>query len=255
MTRESPPADRTDPEEIICRLCNRALRTITWTHLVKTHGWNQEGAVDEYKKRFCIDSSKCPDLRAVVRRNVRRYYERVGRRWTKSRIRREIRERGRRGLGLNHDMVAREAKSLENAALRAFGSWDAALEASGVSVGETRLQRTWSVESLREAILRIKAEGGELNAKAVEKRDPGLHQSARRFFGSWDIALVACGIDPLSVRKLRVRTPEDVLVEIRANPPMKSGEAFLAHRNLWVAARKHFGSWKAAALAAAAPLR
>ncbi len=204
----APRATRdADPEEIVCRLCNRPLRSITWTHLVHSHGWGREGAVEEYKKRFGVESSHCPELRALVSKNSIQYYEEVGRRWTRARIRREIRGRRRKGLPLNHDAVAREEKPLENAALRAYGSWDAALRASGVSPEGARILRAWTPESLKEAILRIRAEGGELNSKAMELRDPGLRQTACRVFGSWDGALRACGIEPAIVRKAPPRIP------------------------------------------------
>ncbi|HEV3028640.1 MAG TPA: hypothetical protein VG457_13765 [Planctomycetota bacterium] len=255
MTPTHPSPKGTDPEEILCQLCGRPLRTITWTHLVKSHGFDQEGAVSEYKRRFGVEYSKCPALLDLVTKNVRRYFERVGRRWTKARIRREIRDRARGGIALNHGVVALEAKGLENAALRTFGSWDAALRASGISVDQARLQRAWTRESLREGILKIQSEGGALNSKAMEKRDPGLRQTACRLFGTWDLALLACGIDPLSVRKQRSWSREDVLRDIRKLPPLRSYAAFQGHKKLWVAARKHFGSWAKAVLAAARAIK
>lgn len=239
-----------DPEAILCRLCDRPLRSITWTHLVMTHGWSQEGAVTQYKTRFRVDSSKCRDLRDIVRRNVRRYFEQVGRRWTKARIRREIRGRAKRGLPLNHGAAQESAKGLENAALRLYGSWDVALRASGISVPEIRQLRAWTADSLVRCIQALRQAGAELNSKSVERIDGGLRQTACRVFGSWDAALLASGIDPLSVRKSRVWTPAEVLAAIRSRPPLRSGEAFRRDRKLWVAASKLFSSWDAAVKAA-----
>ncbi len=251
----SPRERDSNPSETVCRLCRRAFRAVTWTHLVNTHGFAQEGAVDAYKCRFQVDRVFSRDLLSLKSRIARRYYERVGRRWTKARIRGEIRSRASQGLALNHDAVARKAKPLENAALRNYGSWDAALRASGIAVPEARRARSWSRESLTRAIRKLNGEGAPVNAKAVEKADPGLHLSARRWFGSWDEALRASGIDPLAVRRSRVWSREDVIRAIRARPAMRSGEAFLRERKLWVAARKHFGSWNAAVQTALLPRR
>jgi hypothetical protein len=240
-----------EPDEIHCRLCGRAYRAITWTHLTRTHDLPQEEAVREYKRRFRLRQVKSPDLLRRLSQSARRYFEGVGRGWTKERIVREIRARCLRGLALNHIAVRNEAKTLEDAALRIFGSWDAAVEASGLSAFWVRRARSWSRESLARAILEIHREGGALNARAVARDDPGLYQGARRFFGGWDGALRAAGLDPLKVRKSRVWTREEVLRGIASGRSMSSGEAFRKNRRLWGAARKLFGSWGVAAQEAA----
>jgi hypothetical protein len=245
------PEDAVDPEEIVCRLCRRAFRAITWTHLRTAHGLpGGEEGIAHYKRKFRVRRVLCQDLRSEKVREWRRYYERAGRRWTRSRILREIRARQELGLPLNHKAVQKQAKALAYGALRNFGSWDAAVKASGLSPTEVRKARSWTRESLTKAIRGIKTEGGALNAKAVVRRDAGLHQAARRLFGSWDLALKACRIDPLSVRQSRVWSREEVLSEIRSAPPLRSGEAFLQNRKLWVAARMLFGSWDQAIKAA-----
>jgi hypothetical protein len=88
-----------------------------------------------------------------------------------------------------------------------------------------------------------------LSLKHVRWEDPVFYASAKRWFGRWSDAVRAAGLDPLVRRHW---TPDDVLNAMRsrhsAGLPMTGGS--FAFPSLFAAAKKCFGSWHRAMLAA-----
>jgi hypothetical protein len=117
--------------------------------------------------------------------------------WTPKRVARTIQQMHRDGTPLNHAAVRRN--SLSRAAVKLFGSWDAALREAGIDPETVRVYRSpWTAEELV-AELRRKHESGEpLNARDV--RPNHIRRPACRLFGSWDAAIAAAGLDPAAIR-------------------------------------------------------
>jgi hypothetical protein len=120
--------------------------------------------------------------------------------WTPDRVVRALRQMHRDGHAINHAAV--RCHSLSRAAVKLFGSWDAALREAGLDpAGIRRRRQLWTDEGII-ADLRQKHRCGEpLNAKDVQPRS--IFRAARRLFGSWDAALTAAGLDPSTIRRDR----------------------------------------------------
>jgi len=107
-----------------------------------------------------------------------------------------------RGDTVSHAALKRN--SITGAARRLFGSWDAALRAAGLDPNVIRFSREpWTHEGVLQEIRRKARAGEPLNAKDVSPYS--LRRRGRIFFGSWDAALAAAGLDPAKVRKNKSR--------------------------------------------------
>lgn len=173
--------------------------------------------------------------------------------WTRQRVIEAIKDIHSRGGRLNHK--AGTYRTMKVRASRLFGSWDAALQASGLDPAKIRLHRKkWIAETIV-AEIRVKHRKGQaLNCSSVGHSS--LFVGAVRCFGSWDSALTAAGMDPLKIRKHRPAcmpwTPDTVLEEIRRR--RQGGEQLnysaVFPVSLRVRGAKFFGSWDKALAAA-----
>ncbi|MCY3020200.1 MAG: hypothetical protein NTW87_14375 [Planctomycetota bacterium] len=117
--------------------------------------------------------------------------------WTRLAMVRRIREVHALGKKIN---FKRHPGSFCRAAMVLFGSWDAMLRAAGLDPGAVRVRRaSWTSSSILLEIQRKWHAGEPLNAGAVEPES--LRRVGATFFGSWDAALAAAGLDPDKVRK------------------------------------------------------
>lgn len=122
--------------------------------------------------------------------------------WTPERVIRTIQDTHRRGNPVSHAALRRN--SVTRAATLLFGSWDAALRASGLEPDSIRLYREpWTPEEVLREIRRKARAGEPLNARDVSPYS--LRRRGRVFFGSWDAALAAAGLDPAKIRKSKSR--------------------------------------------------
>jgi hypothetical protein len=174
--------------------------------------------------------------------------------WTRQSIIKAIQEARQRGEDLSWTSVTsnRKHSALAYAAIRdnQFSSWDEALKAAGIEPGSVRRYEAWDEQKILQQIKRRGKAGKALNSKAMQDEDSKLFNAALNYFGGWDTALEAAGIDPASVYKRR-RWNEDVIKrEIKAL--QRKGEDLAApnmrrnHSSLYSAACKYFGSWTAA---------
>jgi len=123
--------------------------------------------------------------------------------WTKNTVIQAIRVKHRRGDALAYTTVV--PGSLRHAGIRFFGSWDATLSAAGLNPAKIRLYRTrckpWTAPTTLAEIRRKHRMGEALNTHNISPYS--LRLSGVRFFGSWDAALAAAGLDPSKIRKRR----------------------------------------------------
>lgn len=158
----------------------------------------------------------------------------------------EINRRASVGHPLNSG--ANRGDWLYAAAVRFFGSWGAAVEATGHVYFAVRL-RDFSAEEVLNRIADLAASDEPLLAG----RHPLLRMNACRHFGSWKAAVEAAGC---KVPERGFWTPDKVVAQIRDDLARRLPVTTLAviARNgpLYGAARREFGSW-AKALAAVDP--
>jgi hypothetical protein len=160
--------------------------------------------------------------------------------WTRERVVDGIQSRHRQGLRLVN--IGREDAALATAAYKYFGSWEQAVVAAGL---EPKRHRKWTRERVIQEVRNWYRQGTP--TASVWTQDCGLGGAAARYLGGWRQAMKAAGIRP----KQRVWSPELVLRELRAwrKGPCKAALS-TEDRGLAAAARKYFGSYQNAFIAA-----
>ncbi len=153
---------------------------------------------------------------------------------------------------------------LYNKARRLFGTWEAAIEASGFDYNNISEHRN-PYTTRRKAIAEIKRRHTEklpLQIKEVrygKKQDPQLYVAALNLFKTWQGAIEKAGIsyDEVHPSKAKYPTKEAVIMEIkrrhREEMPLNSKSLFQEKDKdipLYMKARKLFKTWGAAVEAA-----
>lgn len=115
------------------------------------------------------------------------------------------------------------------------------------------MRTSWTREMILRHILEREAEGQPLTTGG-EGVDHNLYCASRRIFGSWRNAIIAAGIPPERVLTWERWSPAKILSKIRLisrrRRPLTSDEIERRYHNLVSAARRHFGSWSKAVMAA-----
>ena len=248
---------------IVCKICGAAKANMA-THLRRTHQLEPE----EYREEYPGASLVCDLARsrhARMKCSVLRHWEPT---WSKEYVLDRIAEFHRRGLSVNSADVKRIDSNFIGEAGRFFGNWSNALRAVGLDPAQLYrdLQRTRRTYPDKQAVLReiqIRHKKGlPINSGRLQSgqtRNYALWESATDYFGTWNNALKAAGIDPEIARKdghHRARHYQDekaVLAEIRNRqkkglPLHCSGLIEGRHKDvtLFRAAQQLFGSWSAA---------
>lgn len=204
MPRAGHPASRPSgaesesPDEIVCRLCNKAFRAITVRHLRKAHGFRDEHPIWRYERRFGISVPFCREVHRQLKRGLRSAWERRGHHWTQARIVEALRARAARGQSL---ASSRLPTDLSMAIVRHFHGWDRAVRRAGFDPWAYRLRDRWTVERVRDEIRKRSDTGKALAPSLVEQDDPALCRAGIRLHGNWNNALLACGFDPSQHRR------------------------------------------------------
>lgn len=197
-------------------------------------------------------------------------------RWSPGRILIMIRHLARRDRPLTTLQMERRYHNIVSAARRHFGSWSKAVLAAGVK--PTRLLRVipWNEERVIEAILTRALRNQSLAARVVEPRS--LVEAGHRFFGGWTAAVTAAGLDlatteppprrnkrsglasarASSVKEADIprvawnkeRVVARLLARLQEQKPISPAALARGERSLYHAARRYFGSWNQAILAA-----
>jgi hypothetical protein len=113
--------------------------------------------------------------------------------WDRPEIIYELRSRHREGLAMNSGAVQRDVPGLHAAAMRHFGSHDAALRAAGIDPATARLRRHWTRAQVMAAIKSAAKSKKTLSDSAVRRRFSALYGAATRLFGSFSAARKAAG--------------------------------------------------------------
>ena len=115
-------------------------------------------------------------------------------RWSACRIRAVIRDLARRPCPLRPGELEARHGPLVAAAQRYFGSWSKAVLAAGVDPAKLRKVLPWTRERIIEGVLTRALQNQPLGGHTVQPRS--LAKAGARVFGTWDLALVAAGLDP-----------------------------------------------------------
>jgi hypothetical protein len=217
---------------ILCRLCHRWFRAITYTHLRYRHGiedprtYKEEFSVEKItahevrqriaEQKFLVDRhatdfirkhwGKVP-LKEITRylgvnaSTVRAHALRLGlgllvEKWSEPRVIQLLKDARRAGLPLNSGEARHGLPGLYKAALRLFGSWRAGLARAGIPYEQVSRRgpfERWTRERILEEIREIIHEGKESDYLFLQSRHSKLYAAARNHFGNWAKALEAAG--------------------------------------------------------------
>ncbi|HYE19744.1 MAG TPA: hypothetical protein VEA69_14940 [Tepidisphaeraceae bacterium] len=112
----------------------------------------------------------------------------------------------------------------------------------------------WTRDLIVREILRREAAGLVLTSGRKQDVDWKLYQAGVRVFGSWRNAVAGAGLPPDAARAHQRWAPAQILSAIRAlarrGGPLRPAELRERHTNLAAAARRVYGSWSKAVVAA-----
>jgi hypothetical protein len=90
--------------------------------------------------------------------------------------------------------MQKEDPGLHAAAVRHFGSYDAALRRAGIKPEEVRRRRSWTKDLVLAGIRAARRGGSGLTDSAMRRGDPALYGAAVRLFGSFTAARERAGV-------------------------------------------------------------
>jgi hypothetical protein len=193
-----------------------------WNSALKSAGINP----GDHAKRWTMHPQECKDL---------------------------IRQLHLKGEALNYECVKRRQPVLHWSSIKHWGSWDKALHCAGLAPEKIRRKRKpWSPTEIIEWIQNHHRQGLALNAYAIPCST--IMRSGRFFFGNWDAALTAAGLDPQRIRRRRVwdekRVIQVILSRAETGSALYSNAVRREDSPCYNAALRRFGSWSKALRAA-----
>jgi hypothetical protein len=85
---------------VTCKHCRKEFKAITFQHLRNIRGYNDDHPILDYKDRFWLQSSMCPESRQKIDAAKDTNWDRRGRHWTPRKVVAEIRRIHRAGESL-----------------------------------------------------------------------------------------------------------------------------------------------------------
>jgi hypothetical protein len=172
--------------------------------------------------------------------------------WTRGIILERIVSLSESGQDLTYSAALRDHTALFRAAVRHFGSWRRAAEDAGLETAARSSRRRWSRELIVEEIWRHALEGADLSWTAMRRTDAALVSAARKpeHFGSWRRALESADVPARSACRHRTWDAASILAGVsqvcERGGERKAADAARIDPALLAAARRRFGSWRAA---------
>lgn len=169
---------------------------------------------------------------------------------------RQIVHRDLEQLGLTEEIVQREESELYAAACDHFGTWETALTYAGVDVRHVRQRKEYSRDRVLQEIRTLCISSCDLGAIHNMRRDRQLYEAARKHFGTWRKALATAGInlEHAFVKSPRRLNKQKILDRIKqrqaTNASLIWTDICLENRVFASAAKRAFGSWRRALIAA-----
>lgn len=168
------------------------------------------------------------------------------RRWTDARVVAAIQDRYVKGRDLHIEGLG--DIRLANAAKRRFGSWEAAVEAAGLS-GKIPIKKPLQRWTPEEVVAEIQAwhESGR-RVTNICKGNQSLYNAAKLHFGSWGAAMSAAGFGSTRRSWSKQVVIDEIRERVRRGESLSSGAPI--NRSLAAVAYRYFGSWRKAIRAA-----
>jgi hypothetical protein len=113
-----------------------------------------------------------------------------------------------------------------------------------------RPYKRWSKEEVLRVIGELRRTGKQLNSGHIARNYPALAYAGRKFYGTWEGAIKAAGIDYETVRRKSFWSKKKIVAQIRqlkaAGERLNVSAAEKSHGGLVGAASVYFGSWRQA---------
>jgi hypothetical protein len=116
------------------------------------------------------------------------------RKWDRNTVAFELRARVQDDEPLNSGAIQQDDSGLHAAAVRHFGTYDAALRAARVNPMDVRRRRTWTKQDVVRALKAARRSGKHLSDSAIRQADPALYGAAVRLFGTFTAARKSAGL-------------------------------------------------------------
>lgn len=187
--------------------------------------------------------------------------------WSRETVIREILRLHGEGGDLRHSVMSANEQRLVSAAVRYFGSWGAAVSASGIDYATIRKKSQearsakvtkWSMETIGAEVRKLIDAKENLSAASIRQKYPALFSAAvsPRYYGIWRDTLVAQGVDYdeiLNTQRYSSKAPRDArgkrIVLRRLQALGETVQQFSAEQiknrypRLYEKATNHFDSW------------
>ena len=168
-----------------------------------------------------------------------------GRKWTESKIKKEIQNLYNEGIDINYDNLKKiNRKDLLNASRMYFGSYENAVNSSGFNYDKIKKFTYYSKVDVVSKI-KDKFNNGE-SLSYSDNRNTHLQKSAKYYFGSWGSAIHEVGInykDFLKTKKPLPKEEFDLIIKKMCHD--KNNLNFNSIEQIvYKAAKRHYGSWQ-----------
>jgi hypothetical protein len=117
------------------------------------------------------------------------------RKWNRSEIVFELRRRSQDDEAINSGALQQDDPGLHAAAVRHFGSYDAALIAARIDPGAVRRRKAWTPPVALAAVKQMMRAHPKWSNSAVRRQNPALYGACVRLFGSFAAAKAAAVFD------------------------------------------------------------
>jgi hypothetical protein len=218
---------------VLCRLCRRWFRAVTYSHLHHKHGikdpqtYKDEFSLSKITSdevcrrmaagRFVVDRFDLDYIRKSWRKKslkeitsylgigaptVRAHARRMGlgllvETWSRPKIVISLRHARRQGEALHSGSARRTMGPLYKAAVKYYGSWAKALEAAGIpyhKVARRAPFEVWSRDRILQEMRSLAKSGRERDYVYIHHHHSKLYAAARNHFGNWREALLHAGL-------------------------------------------------------------
>jgi hypothetical protein len=160
-----------------------------WSAVTKRRDELGRAAFASLQPRLFASWDKALTAAGLDADDVNRY-----RKWDRESILFDLKGRQKDREPLNSGAIQSDDPGLHAAAVRHFGSYDAALRGARIDPAKVRERRRWDDAEVLKALKAAKRAGKKLSDSAVRKEQPALYGAAVRLFGSFTAARTAAGI-------------------------------------------------------------
>ncbi len=169
-----------------------------------------------------------------------------------------VKRLNRKSKPINAGSIYTNHRALMGAGDRNFGSWKKTVEALGFDYSKIRKTVLWSKDKIIKRIKERHRNGGYLNAIAVISDENRLYCAARKYFGSWEFAIIHAGFDYSEIKKKPIaHTPagfqnswsrdiikDEILRLYAEKEPLNHSWTMKYYPSLIYAAYEYFHGWE-----------